>query len=92
MTAASNPQTAIRRAGDLLAAAPRDSSGKDAWHEDRGAKLLRYMLHAAAADGASMHEVAAWVHDPLSGEPMSVLESRAGDARVGGQARRADRA
>ena len=70
-----NPQTAIRRAGDLMSAAPRDSSGKDAWHEDRGAKLLRYMLHAAAIAGASMHEVAAWVHDPLSGEPLSVLES-----------------
>ena len=33
------------------------------------------MLHAAAVAGASMHEVAAWVHDPLSGEPMSILES-----------------
>jgi hypothetical protein len=72
-----DPQVAIRRAGDLMAASPRDPSGKDAWHEDRGAKLLRYMLHAAAVDGASMHEVTAWVHDPLSAEPMSILESAA---------------
>ena len=71
-----NPQTAIRRAGDLMAASPRDPGGRDAWHEDRGAKLIRYMLHAAAVDGASMHEVAAWVHDPLSAEPMSILASR----------------
>jgi type IV secretory pathway TraG/TraD family ATPase VirD4 len=70
-----NPQTAIRRAGDLMHASPRDSSGKDAWHEDRGARLIRCMLHAAAADGASMHEVTAWVHDPLSAEPMSILAS-----------------
>ena len=71
-----DPQTAIRRAGDLMAASPRDTSGKDSWHEDRGARLIRYMLHAAAVDGASMHEVAAWVHDPLSAEPMSILGSR----------------
>jgi type IV secretion system protein VirD4 len=70
-----NPQTAIRRAGDLMNASPRDPGGKDSWHEDRGAKLIRYMLHAAAVAGASMHEVAAWVHDPRSGEPQSILAS-----------------
>ena len=64
---------AIRRAGDLIAASPRDQGGKDAWHEDRGARLLRYMLRAAALAGASMHEVVAWVNDPLAGEPMSIL-------------------
>lgn len=71
-----DPRTAIRRAGDLMAASPRDATGKDAWHEDRGAKLIRYMLHAAALDGASMREVAAWVHDPLSAEPAAVLEAK----------------
>jgi hypothetical protein len=70
-----NPATAMRRAGDLMAASPRDPGGRDAWHEDRGARLIRYMLHAAAVDGASMHEVAAWVHDPLSREPLSILGS-----------------
>jgi type IV secretion system protein VirD4 len=71
-----NPQTAIRRAGDLVHASPRDTSGKDSWHEQRGAELLRYLLHAAAVDGASMHEVYAWVCDPLSAEPASILASR----------------
>ena len=71
----SDAMTAIRRAGDLITASPRDKSGKDAWHEDRGAKLLRYMLHAAALDGASMREAEAWVNDPASAEPMSILES-----------------
>ena len=69
-----SPETATRRAGDLITASPRDKTGKDAWHEDRGARLLRYMLHAAAIAGASMYEVEEWVNDPLSAEPMSILE------------------
>jgi type IV secretion system protein VirD4 len=68
-----DPEVAIRRAGDLMAAAPRDSSGKDAWHEDRGAQLLRYALHAAAVSGADMRQVAAWVHDPLADDLMRIL-------------------
>ena len=58
--------TAIRRAKDFMAASPRDPSGKDAWHEDRGTRLIQYMLRAAAAVGASMREVNAWVCDPRS--------------------------
>ena len=68
--------TARRRAGDLIAASPRDQSGRDAWHEDRGAQLIQYMLRAAAAVGASMREVNAWVRDPRSRVPMVILESR----------------
>lgn len=70
---------AIRRAGDLMSASPRDKAGKDAWHEDRGAKLLRYMLHAAAVAGATMREAEAWIADPLSPEPMSILDSPAAE-------------
>lgn len=70
-----SPETAERRAGDLMTASPRDKTGKDAWHEDRGARLLRYMMHAAAVAGASMYEVEEWVNDPLSPEPMSILEN-----------------
>jgi type IV secretion system protein VirD4 len=70
---------AIRRAGDMIAASPRDQGGKDAWHEDRGARLLRYMLHAAAIAGASMHEVVTWVNNPLSAEPMTILSSPAAE-------------
>ncbi len=81
-----SPETATRRAGDLITASPRDKTGKDAWHEDRGARLLRYMLHAAAVDGATMHEVEAWVNDPLSAEPMSILEhAAAADPRWAGK-------
>ena len=71
-----DPVTAMRRDGDLMAASPRDQSGRDAWHEDRGAQLIQYMLRAAAAVGASMREVNAWVRDPRSRVPMVILESR----------------
>lgn len=71
-----DPLTAMRRAGDLMAASPRDSSGRDAWHEDRGAQLISFMLHAAAIVGASMREVYSWVLDPQSRTPMVILESR----------------
>jgi type IV secretion system protein VirD4 len=68
-----SPAIAIERAGYLMAAAPKDSGGKDAWWDAKAAELLRLMLHAAALSGASMHEVAAWVRDPLSREPAAVL-------------------
>jgi len=74
-----SPETAMRRAGDLMAASPRDKTGKDSWHEARGTELLYYMLHAARIAGASMREARAWVSDPLSREPMSILEARSAD-------------
>ena len=56
-----SPAIAIERAGYLMAAAPKDSGGKDAWWDAKGAELLRLMLHAAAISGATMHEAVAWV-------------------------------
>ena len=70
-----NPATAIRRAGDLMDASPRDPSGKDAYHEARAARLLRYALHAAAITGQSMHDAAFWVRHPLSPQLLEILES-----------------
>jgi type IV secretion system protein VirD4 len=64
---------AIERAGYLMAAAPKDSSGKDAFWDARGHELLRIMLHAAALGGATMHEARRWVLDPFSSEPASIL-------------------
>ena len=37
------------------------------------------MLHAAAVAGATMREAREWVINPLSREPMSILESCAAD-------------
>lgn len=70
-----DPVTAERRAGDLMAASPRDKSGQHAYHEDRGAALIQYMLRAAAAVGATMDEVNAWVCDPRDRAPMVILEA-----------------
>lgn len=64
---------AILRAGYMMDAAPKDSTGKDAWWDAQGARLLRWMLHAGSLAGASMTEVARWVADPLSTEPASIL-------------------
>ena len=68
-----NPAIAIERAGYLMAAAPKDTGGKDAWWDAKGAELLRLMLHAAALAGATMREAVAWMHDPASREPASIL-------------------
>jgi type IV secretion system protein VirD4 len=68
-----NPAVAIQRAGYLMDAAPRDPGGKDAWWDAKGAELLRLMLHAAALAGATMHQVAAWVHDPAHPDPAAIL-------------------
>jgi type IV secretory pathway TraG/TraD family ATPase VirD4 len=66
-------RAAIRRAGTLMAAAPSDKSGKDAYWDAKSADLLRLMLHAGALAGVTMHEVAAWVRDPSDPAPAAVL-------------------
>jgi type IV secretion system protein VirD4 len=59
-----DPETAIRRAGDFMHASARDPGGKDKWHEQRGAALLSWALHAAALAGANMMDVKAWIGNP----------------------------
>jgi type IV secretion system protein VirD4 len=68
-----DPRAAIRRAGALMAAAPSDKSGKDAYWDAKGADLLRLMLHAAALAGATMLEVRTWVNSPESPAPAAIL-------------------
>jgi len=68
-----DPGVAIQRAGYLMAAAPKNAGGRDAWWDAKGAELLRLMLHAAALGDATMREATAWVRDPLSAEPASIL-------------------
>jgi hypothetical protein len=57
-------RVAMRRAGDLMHAAPRDSSGKDKWHEDRGYRVLKAALHAAGLTGGNVLDVRAWIRNP----------------------------
>jgi len=70
-----DPRTAIRRAGALMAAAPSDKGGKDAYWDAKGADLLRLMLHAGALAGATMRDVTAWVRDPSAPAPAAILAS-----------------
>jgi type IV secretion system protein VirD4 len=65
-------RTAIRRAGILMAAAPSDKGGKDAYWDGKSADLLRLMLHAGALAGVTMREVYAWVRDPAA-SPAAVI-------------------
>lgn len=59
-----DPDVAMRRAGTLMHASPRDHSGKDAWHEARGAALLRWALHAGDLARGNMYDVRRWVQHP----------------------------
>jgi hypothetical protein len=75
------PAVAIRRAGDFMHASPRDPSGKDAWHEDRGAKLLRWALHAADLAGKDIFDARSWVLNP---EAEGFLKALRGEAAAPG--------
>lgn len=55
---------AMRRAGDFMQASPRDPSGKDSWHEDRGKRLMMLAFHAAAIAGRDMYQVRYWCQNP----------------------------
>jgi type IV secretion system protein VirD4 len=59
-----SPLTAMRRAGEFMHASPRDPSGKDSWHEDRGRRLVQLAFHAAALSGRDMRAVRAWCQQP----------------------------
>lgn len=69
-----DPVIAMRRSGALMDASPKDPGGKDKWHEDRGARLLRMALHAAALVGQNMYAVRAWCQDPNEPEFLKALQ------------------
>lgn len=59
-------RTAMRRAGDMMAAAPHDPSGKDAHWDDLSKRMLQFLLKAAALlPGADLLTVQGWAADPL---------------------------
>jgi type IV secretion system protein VirD4 len=69
-------------AGHLMGTAPKDPGGSDAWIDDRGAQLLRVMMHAAAIAGGDMMTVREWCRHPASRDPMSVLGSSRADPQA----------
>jgi type IV secretion system protein VirD4 len=75
-----HPSIAIERSGYLMHAAPKDSSGKDAWWDHQSAELLRLLLHAGELAGANLLDVRAWAGDPSSKEPVAVLYRAPGAA------------
>ena len=79
-------QTAMRRAGDLMDAAPHDTSGKDAHWDALSKRMLQFLLKAAALlPGASIVTVQEWAADPLmAGKAADVLAQHdPGWARAG---------
>lgn len=68
-------RTAMRRAGDLMAAAPHDPSGKDAHWDDLSRRMLQFLLKAASLlPGADLLAVQGWAADPLgAGKAAEVL-------------------
>ena len=60
-------QTAMRRAGDMMEAAPHDPSGKDAHWDALSKEMLQYLLKAAALlHGGNILTVQEWASSPLT--------------------------
>ena len=58
--------TAMRRAGDLMDAAPHDPSGRDAHWDANSKRMLQFLLKAAALiPGGDLLTVQGWAADPL---------------------------
>ena len=68
-------KTAMRRAGDLMAAAPHDPSGHDAHWDSLSKDMLQYLLKAARLlPGGTIMTVKRWASNPLmAGKAADVL-------------------
>jgi type IV secretion system protein VirD4 len=74
-----NPAKAMQRAGYLMDAAPKDTSGKDAWWDHQAKTFLQYLLHAAAlVPGTTIWDVRNWASGVLAdAAPIDALASNA---------------
>ncbi|MBA3905905.1 MAG: type IV secretory system conjugative DNA transfer family protein [Pseudonocardiales bacterium] len=74
-----DPQTAMSRAGYLLAGSPGAGGTQDrAFWEGTSYKLLRCLLYAAATEGRDMATVARWVATAEAREAVDILERHPG--------------
>ena len=74
-TAARYRQTAMRRAGDLMSAAPHDPGGKDAHWDALSKDMLQYLLKAAdLLPRANILTVKRWASNPMmAGQAAEIL-------------------
>jgi type IV secretion system protein VirD4 len=76
-----SPAVAMQRAGYLMDAAPKDSSGRDAWWDHQSKTLLQYLLHAAALVDGSIWDVRRWASGVLADPvPLNALATHTGAA------------
>lgn len=69
-----DPRVAMEAAGALMHAAPRDTSGKDAYWDHQSKVMMQLLLHAAALiPGSDMFTIRDWAYNPT-------WQSRAVDA------------
>jgi type IV secretion system protein VirD4 len=73
-----DPRMAMESAGALIAAAPHDTSGKDAHWDHQSKDMLQFLLHAAAlTPRADIIQVRDWASDPVwAGKAAVALEQR----------------
>ncbi|MEU4806412.1 TraM recognition domain-containing protein [Actinosynnema sp. NPDC023587] len=68
-----DPEEAIRRARELVAARPMDGASNVGFFTDSAARVLRAWLHAAALSGKTMRDVLVWASRWTDDEPAAIL-------------------
>ena len=87
VTGCQDPRAAMRAAGAIIHAAPRDPSGKDAWWDHQSKTLLQMLLHAAALiPGATIWDVRRWASGVDLHSDDTTLRALATPAAAGGWA------
>lgn len=66
---------ALQASGYLVAAAPQDGGGKDAYWIQKARDWLRLYMHAAILGGATILDVRSWVTDPSGMDALTILDN-----------------
>lgn len=65
---------ALQASGYLMAAAPQDGDGKDAYWIQQARGWLRLYMHAAILGGADILKVRDWIADPTDLDALAILD------------------